>query len=60
MLELLSAVAFGNVLVHPPDKQPEIMVILAGTRRQDYRQGILVSCVITDQNERYLEITCAD
>ena len=60
VLELLSSIAFSNVLMHPPDQQPEIVVVLAGTRRSQHQHGILVSCVITEQNERYLEITCAD
>ena len=60
MLVLLSSITFSNALARLPDQQPEIVVILAGTRKAQNQQGILVSCVITEQSERYLEITCSD
>ena len=60
MLEIFSAVALNDRAFFLPEIKTEVVVILAGPRRAEHPQGILTSCIITEQTDRYLEITCAD
>ena len=60
VLELLSAVAIGQEVSAIPKPQSTVVVVLVGPRMRPVPNGILVSCEITQQNDEYLEVTCAD
>ena len=62
MLEILGMLAAGPQIQWKSEQNSPtpIVVILAGPRRTDYKQGLLVNCVVTGQTTDYTEVTCAD